>query len=314
MSRGWAGPSWGEPSTASQSPVPLRATASAGTACYRADGGWSEEFVVMAASVAGVAHRLAGRRCEDAFGWASPASGKLALVIADGVSTAGRGGEGADIAVSAVCSFLMGRPGVEGNGVEGNGVEGNGAEANGWGEKEGQAALRTASTELVRIGGPVASELSTTLVVALVSADGGQADVALARVGDTSAFLLQGRHGGTRWRELFPHPGDEDFRGLPVEVLPWRDGAGLGPIETATVTMTPGDALVLLTDGVADPLREGPGTVAPALAEVLSGGPTGALAPLDLAYAADFSRRGCQDDRTVVAAWALVDDQRERTT
>ncbi len=79
-----------------------------------------------------------------------------------------------------------------------------------------------------------------------------------------------------------------------------------GPMETATVTVTPGDALVLLTDGVADPLREGPGTVAPALAEVLSGGPTGGLAPLDLAYAADFSRRGCQDDRTVLAAWALV--------
>ncbi len=178
----------------------------------------------MAASVAGVAHRLAGRRCEDAFGWARPAPGRLALVIADGVSTAGRGGEGADIAVSAVCSFLMGRPGAQGNGVEGNGTE-----ANGWGEKECQAAVRIASTALARIGGPVASELSTTLVVALVSGNGAEADVALARVGDSSAFVLQGKDEGTRWRELFPHPGDEDFRGLPVEVLPWRDGAGLGP-------------------------------------------------------------------------------------
>ena len=62
-------------------------------------------------------------------------------------------------------------------------------------------------------------------------------------------------------------------------------------------------ALVLLTDGVADPLREGPSTVAPALAAVLSGGHTGELAPLDLAHAADFSRRGCQDDRTILAAW-----------
>ncbi len=43
--------------------------------------------------------------------------------------------------------------------------------------------------------------------------------------------------------------------------------------------------------------------MAPALAEVLNGGATGQLTPLDLAYAADFSRRGCQDDRTIVATW-----------
>ena len=75
MSRGWAGPAWGEPSIASESPVPLRAGASVGNACYRADGGWSTEFVVMAASVAGVAHRLAGRRCEDAYAWARRRAG-----------------------------------------------------------------------------------------------------------------------------------------------------------------------------------------------------------------------------------------------
>jgi serine/threonine protein phosphatase PrpC len=271
----------------------------------------------MAASVAGVAHRLAGRRCEDAFGWARPLPGRLGLVIADGVSTAGRGGEGADIAVSTVCSFLMSRPGVEGNGVEGIRLN-----AEGWGEKECQAAVQAASAELVRAGGPVASELSTTLVVALVSGNAGKsedAEVALARVGDSSAFVLRGTDEGARWWELFPHPGDEDFRGLLVEVLPWRDSAALrstepGRIESATVTLSPDDALVLLTDGVADPLREGPATVAPALAEVLSGGPRGALAPLDLAYAADFSRRGCQDDRTVLAAWALPHEQHQGPT
>ena len=106
MSHGWAGPAWGEPSTASESPVPLRARASVGNACYRADGGRSEEFVVLAASVAGVAHRLAGRRCEDAYAWARVEPGRLALVIADGVSTVARGGEGADIAVSAASEYL----------------------------------------------------------------------------------------------------------------------------------------------------------------------------------------------------------------
>lgn len=284
MSRGWAGPAWGEPSTASESPVPLRATASAGDACYRADGGWSPQFVVMAASVAGVAHRLAGRRGEDAYAWAQAAGpGRLAVAIADGVSTAGRGGEGADVAVRAACGYLLA------------------GESDDWGEKECEAAVRAAGEEVARVGGPVAAELSTTLVVALLSVAAGSAEVSLARVGDSSAFLLDGTH----WRELFPDQDDEDFRGLPVEVLPLREGAGPAVIEISSVAMAPGSALVLLTDGVADPLREGPATVAPALAEVLQDGPTGGLSPLDLANAADFSRRGCLDDRTIVAAWPM---------
>jgi serine/threonine protein phosphatase PrpC len=246
----------------------------------------------MAASVAGVAHRLAGRRCEDAFAWAKTTAGRLALAIADGVSTAGHGGEGADIAVRAACDYLVGDAAAEAGGLD----------ANGWGEKECEAAVRAASEGLVRAAGPVAAELSTTLVVALLSRIDGRAEVALARVGDSSAFVLEGLH----WRELFPHPGDEDLRGLPVEVLPWREGAGPAAIETSSAALSPGHALVLMTDGVADPLREGPSTVEPALAGLLSGGPTGDLAPLDLAYAADFSRRGCQDDRTVLVAWPLA--------
>ncbi len=60
---------------------------------------------------------------------------------------------------------------------------------------------------------------------------------------------------------------------------------------------------MLVTDGTANPLRDGPTTVAPALAAVLRGGPAGELSPLALAAAADFSRRGCQDDRTILVAW-----------
>jgi Protein phosphatase 2C len=239
----------------------------------------------MAASVTGVAHRLAGRRCEDSYAWASPEPGRVGLVIADGVSTAGRGGEGSDLAVSAARDCLLG--------------------AVGWGEKECEVAVRAASEALVRAAGPVAAELSTTLLVALLSSVDGGAGVVMARVGDSSAFVLERAH----WRELFPHPGEDDFRALPVEVLPWREGAEPGAVETSSAALLTGEALVLLTDGIADPLREGPGTVAPALAQVLSDGPAGGLAPLGLAHAVDFSRRGCQDDRTVLAAWALRGDE-----
>ena len=119
MSRGWAGPAWGEPSKASEFAVPLRARAGSADASYRADGGESADFGVRAASVAGVSHRLSGRRCEDAYAWALPGPGRLVLVIADGVSTAGRGAEGAEIAVSTAVDYLLaqlhgGRNGVRG--------------------------------------------------------------------------------------------------------------------------------------------------------------------------------------------------------
>jgi Protein phosphatase 2C len=281
MSPGWAGPVWGEPSAASEAPVPLRRRAVASEACYRADGGQSEEFVVLAASVAGVAHRLSGRRCEDAYAWAMPRSGRLGLIVADGVSTAGRGGEGADVAVSAACEHLLA--------------------AEGWGENECLAALRAASEAVSAAGGASAAEFSTTLVVALVAASGPGTEVCLARVGDSSAFTLA----GDGWAELFPGRAEEEMRGSVIGVLPLGSRGGGDAIETASAVLPAGTALVLLTDGVADPLRDGPGTVAPALAEVLRGGASGALTPLSLADAADFSRRGCQDDRTVLAAWPL---------
>ncbi len=279
MSPGWAGPVWGEPSAATEAAVPLRVQASASQACYRADGGQSAEFVVLAASVAGVAHRLSGRRCEDAYAWALRRPGRLAMIVGAGVSTAGRGGEGADIAVNAACEHLL--------------------SAEGWSEMECLAALRAAGEAVSGAGGQSAAELSTTLVVALVSASRTGAEVFLARVGDSSAFVLA----GAEWEELFPGRAEEELRGSVIGVLP-LDSRGEGDaIETASVTLPAGAALVLLTDGVADPLRDGPSTVAPALAEILAGGPTGALTPLALADAADFSRRGCQDDRTVLAAW-----------
>ncbi len=278
MSPGWAGPVWGEPSAATEAPVPLRRRAVANEACYRGDGGGSAEFVVLAASVAGVAHRLSGRRCEDAYAWALPRPGRLAVIVADGVSTAGRGGEGADIAVSAACEHLLA--------------------AEGWGEMECLAALRVASDAVSAAGGASAAELSTTFVVALVSASEAGAEVRLARVGDSSAFILV----KDRWDELFPGGAEDELRGSVVGVLPLGSRGG-DAVETASVLLPAGAALVLLSDGVADPLRDGPGTVAPALAEVLSGGPSGALTPLALADAADFSRRGCQDDRTILAVW-----------
>ena len=307
MSPGWAGPAWGEPSPATDAPVPVRARACASVANYRADGGQSADFVVLAASVAGAAHRLVGGRCEDSYAWVRPGPGRLGLIVADGVSTAGRGGEGADLAVEVAARYLSG--------------------CGDWDERACRAAARRASDQLSSaIAVPAtgtAAVLSTTFVVALVTArtvgvdgvdgddraggpgggggDGG-ADVVLGRVGDSTAFrLAEGV-----WQEMFLPPDNDDLRHTATDVLPFSNqGDGDATrVETASAHLPRGAAIVLLTDGIANPLRDGPTTVAPALAELLRAGAGGRLSPLSLAAAADFSRRGCQDDRTILVAWA----------
>ncbi len=290
MTMGWAGPVWGEPSPATDAPVPVRARAGAPAANYRADGGQSADFVVLAASVAGRAHRLGGGRCEDSYAWVKPGLGRLGLLIADGVSTAGRGGEGADLAVDAAARYL--------------------SSCRGWGETECRGAARRASAELLSAGGASArgkaAELSTTFVVALVTARGEGADVVLGRVGDSTAFTLV----AGLWRELFTAPDNDDLHHLATDVLPFSCAQDASKtieahdtIETVSAHLPGGTAIVLMTDGLADPLRDGPSTVAPGLAEVLGEAHGGTLSPLALAAAADFSRRGCQDDRTIVIAW-----------
>jgi serine/threonine protein phosphatase PrpC len=259
-------------------------------------------------SVAGTAHRLAGRRCEDSFGWVQPGPGLVALVLADGVSGAGRGGEGAELATLAACDYLDRTPGA-------------------WGELECAAAVDHADEQLRRAGGAAAGALSTTLVVALLTACPGRARVSLARVGDSTAFVLAG---GEEWTELFYDraAGEAGMQHTATGVLPFagagpggrvrateaggeeaggRTGIGegfelgvdAGGVESASTELGGDMVLLLVTDGVADPLRDGPSTVAPALAEVLRARPS----PLSLAGAADFSRRGAHDDRTILAAW-----------
>jgi hypothetical protein len=169
-----------------------------------------------------------------------------------------------------------------------------------------------ASDALERVGGDAALELSTTLIVALLTSTAtGGAVASLARTGDSAAFSLSA---AGAWREIFDGHGTQaevgsddglDLLSTATDVLPWPRGrddrrAMLG---TASLELVEGSALVLVTDGVANPLRDGPSTVAPGLAAVLRAIADGELSPLELAQAADFSRRGAHDDRTILVAW-----------
>jgi hypothetical protein len=81
-----------------------------------------------------------------------------------------------------------------------------------------------------------------------------------------------------------------------VEALPLLPPELDSPVAT---TLRPTDALVLMTDGIGDPLGDGSGPVGRFLAKMWSRPP----APLAFAAHVDFTRRSHDDDRTALAIW-----------
>ncbi|MDQ2726954.1 MAG: protein phosphatase 2C domain-containing protein [Actinomycetota bacterium] len=266
--------SFGRPSVASEEPWRLRSDVSSSGAGIRAEAGEVEGWALRGASVTGVRHRLAGLGNDDAFAWRAGAPA-LTVAVADGVSnvtgSAAAAARAADVAVAAAGRAIS----------------------------DGARAVLDADTALVAaVAGAnqalTGGEGATTLVVAVVAPDG---TVTGARVGDSSAFVLV----GGAWSELFAPTGgagDEDVVSTTTSALPSPSPR----METAVAQLSAGDALVLVTDGVADPLRDGPETVAPALAGTL-GEPPGVVALIGLV---DFSRQGCHDDRTLLGVWRLA--------
>jgi serine/threonine protein phosphatase PrpC len=147
---------------------------------------------------------------------------------------------------------------------------------------DGISAAVSAANEAVETFG------ATTLLVAVVSAEG---QVELGRVGDSTAFLV-GTEGS--WKELFVADSTEVV-GTETNALPSDDLV----LETARSVLEPGGALVLATDGLANPWRDGPSTVAPVMVSAFAE----PLSALELARLTDFSRQGCHDDRTAVCLW-----------
>jgi Protein phosphatase 2C len=141
----------------------------------------------------------------------------------------------------------------------------------------------------------VRATMATTAVgfaVAAVPAEDGQLPYTLAvAAGDSSALILS----RARWRPITAvKNAGSDLASNAVLALP-RD------VQVAPVTgfLRPGEALVVVTDGIGDPMGMGTGEVGQFLAAHWS-------RPPDLfAFAAHaaFYRRGFTDDRTAVAVW-----------
>ena len=179
------------------------------------------------ATIAGVRHRLAGRAGEDAFAWATTPDG-IVVAVADGVSATPGAATSATVAADAACMLP---PDESLTPVE---------------RCRAAIAAANGATAAASAAGPPAA---TTLVVGVVAAAG---DWALARVGDSTAFVL----GAGRWGEAFFHPGDRDEPlSTATAALPASDPS----IECAHGRLGPDDVLILVTDGVAAPLPRWPG-------------------------------------------------------
>jgi serine/threonine protein phosphatase PrpC len=143
----------------------------------------------------------------------------------------------------------------------------------------------------------VARLMSSTLVTAVVPTgpDGsGRWTAWLAGLGDTSAWILRA-----------------DRTWTPLTMVK-NQGAAIATSATAAfpcpdpgvgahrvIDLTAGDALVLMSDGVGDPLGDGTGEVGVQLASWWHTPPS----MLEFADQIAFARRSFDDDRTVVAVW-----------
>jgi serine/threonine protein phosphatase PrpC len=240
-----------------------------GPADVEVDGGTAGNLVVRAATVRGRKHRVVGLPRQDAMlVRATPGGEAVVAAVADGLSSAAASHEGARLAVHfGVDQVLAGVTGV----MSAPDVM-----------HEVARVLRSSA------GTSDPSLLATTLLVARIDAATGSAW--MASVGDSTAKVL--RDGV--WVDCFPSaPGD--IRDLAVACLPSHPDH----VRERVVELQTGDVLVLMSDGLADPLGGGTGDVGAELARRWASPPE----PLEYANVLDFRRRSFDDDRTAVAVW-----------
>lgn len=250
--------------------------------------GWStDSYCVRAASVRGDTHRFSGLpRQDDLLITCHPASGSLIVAVADGLSSAPVSHHGAN----AACRYATGA--ILDSLNHGVTIV--------WQDVFKNAAWALVELARRRIGGDadarVAEELfATTLTIAVLTPSSDhRTRLSVAGVGDSAVWLL--RENNLEWlaggKDL--SRGDEPFSSataalprLPVTINPAEFDIGSG------------DALLVISDGIGDPLGDGTGLVGDLMRSELRTPP----AALQVARIADFSRATFTDDRTLAVVW-----------
>ncbi|MEJ2887966.1 protein phosphatase 2C domain-containing protein [Actinomycetospora aeridis] len=251
-------------------------------------------LVLRAASVRGLSHRFMGKVRQDEYAFRQTADGRyLVIAVADGVSSGPLSHLAASVATRQGCALIEGRlrQYVPSDVPWQNVLQALKADI----EDSGRRALERRGVDTLGWGADeFTKELATTLVVAIVDVEAQQHGhgVTLMRVGDASAWIRD-RRGS--WRDQYEANVGRFVGSSVTTALPCLRAID-SPVST---TVRRGEALVLMTDGVGDPLGDGANDFADFLSDVWS------VPPAALAFAAhlDFARRSFDDDRTAVAVW-----------
>ncbi|MGW4379987.1 protein phosphatase 2C domain-containing protein [Kitasatospora sp. NPDC004531] len=252
--------------------------------------GWSTEALTLRlASVRGAQHRYYGKPRQDAAR-AVPhrPSGAVVFAVADGVSSAARAEQGAAEACRAALDRILLQLAWSPASLDLRDVALHAAER----------LRRLAGVRLNKAEpdpAEVAALYATTLVTGVVRPHPEGPVVELCRIGDSGAWLLDGRQAA--YRPVFPSKTGSDTLLVSNEVraLPAVPAA----VEQVTGRLAPDQVLLIGTDGFGDPLGDGDGLVGALFADQLATPP----APLWLAHVLDFDRETFDDDRTLLAVW-----------
>jgi hypothetical protein len=253
--------------------------------------GWSTEAItVRGVSQRGHLHRYNGAPRQDDFAAHHLPDGRVIVLVADGVSGAPQSHLGASAAIKQAAEWLHTQ------------LPGDLADTD-WTAliKSTAWALTERTQTLLGLPDPdpvrAEEQLATTLVCAVIEpTPTGTLRAHLVGVGDSSAWLLLA---SGRFVELL------GAKAVTAEGMSTSAVAGLprvpADVVPVVVEITPGEVLVIGTDGIGDPLGGGQGGVGNLLREVLTGRGTPSL--IEFAHAVDFSRETFDDDRTLVAIW-----------
>lgn len=280
------------------------------------DGATVGSIVFRAASLRGLSHQQTGKTRQDAFGF-QVTSNQAWLVgaVADGVSSGPRSHEAADIAVRRLTEVLA-------RALDDVAVPDDAdARQKVLADLPWQQAVTDASDAIlaeatgqvraafVRQGqldraaqidaegmpvGAAARIMATTAIAFVIATSGANGAVpyaVLPAAGDTSALVLndEGWHPITAVKNEHAEIASSSVRPLPgrYEVAPVID------------VLDPGEALVVITDGVGDPLGAGTSSVGRFLGRSWAEPPD----VLEFAHQVGFVRRTFVDDRTAMVAW-----------
>lgn len=248
--------------------------------------------VVRAASVRGLSHRAYGKPRQDEYGYQLTPDGRyLVLCVADGLSSGSRSHLAAEVAVRTGTALLVTAL-----------VETPPAELD-WEQIVGEVAGHIVAYAKKRLPDgagmtvdDVVGWMGTTATYAVVDLAGPVLDVHAVMVGDSSAWVLR----ADGWQALSEvKNAGADVATSAVEALPrvrQRDRPRLH------ASVRPGEALVLMTDGVGDALGDGRGEVGAFLGTAWRTPPH----EVDFVGQIGFGRKSFDDDRTVIAVWPAV--------